>query len=110
MILNLLLITQMTCMIFIKTLTPFDNMIADILNNKKINPTVTELFIRGRKLNISVVFIKSSYFAAPKSIRLNSTHHFIMQIINLIIHWILAWKILCIFTKNVLQDHIFFSY
>ena len=41
-------------------------MIADMLNNKTINPIVTELFIRGRKLNISLVFITQSYFAVPK--------------------------------------------
>ena len=46
-------------------------MIADILNNKKLNPVVTELFIRGRKLNMSLVFITQSYFAVTKNIRLN---------------------------------------
>ena len=44
----------------------FDDMIADMLSNKKPNPIVTELFIRGRKLNISLVFITQSYFAVPK--------------------------------------------
>ena len=53
-----------------------------MLNNKKLNPIVTELFIRGRKLNISLVFIAQSYFAVPKNIRLNSTHYFIMAIPN----------------------------
>ena len=48
-------------------------MIADMLNNKKLNPIVTDLFIRGRKWNISLVFITQSYFAVPKNIRLNST-------------------------------------
>ena len=57
-------------------------MIADILSNKKIYPIVTELFIRGRKLNISLIFIRQSYFAVPKNIRLNSTHYFIMKIPN----------------------------
>ena len=47
---------------------------------KKRNPVITELFIRDRKLNISLVFIIQSYFAVPKDIRLNSKHHFIMQI------------------------------
>ena len=51
-------------------------MIADMLNNKNLNPIVTELFIRDRKLNISFVFITQSYFAVPKDIRLNSTHFF----------------------------------
>ena len=57
-------------------------MIAYMLSNKKFNPTVIELFIRGRKLNISLVFISQSYFAVPKNIRLNSTHYFIMKIPN----------------------------
>ena len=52
----------------------FEDMIADILSNKKVNPVVTELFIRGRKLNISLVFMTQYYFAVPKNIRLNSTH------------------------------------
>ena len=60
----------------------FDDMIADMINNKRFNPAVTELFIRGRKLNISFVFIKRSYFKVPKSVRLNSTHFFIMKILN----------------------------
>ena len=55
---------------------------ADMLSNKKLNPIVTELFIRGRKLNISLVFITQSYFAVPKNIRLNSTHYFVMKIPN----------------------------
>ena len=55
-------------------------MTADVLINKKINPIVTELLIRYRKLNISLVFITQSYFALPKNIRLNSTHCFIEKI------------------------------
>ena len=55
-------------------------MIADMISNKKLNPVVTELFIRGRKLNISIVFITQSYFKVPKDVRLNSTHLFIMKI------------------------------
>ena len=57
-----------------KILTVFDDMIADMINNKKLNPIVTELFIRGRKLNISIFFITQSYFKVPKDVRLNSTH------------------------------------
>ena len=57
-------------------------MIADTLSNKKLNTIVTKLFIRGRKLNISLVFITQSYFAAPKNIRLNSAHYSIMNISN----------------------------
>ena len=60
----------------------FDDMIADMINNKKINPVVTEFFTRGRKLNISVVFITQSYFKVPKEGRLNTTHFFIMKIPN----------------------------
>ena len=55
-------------------------MIADIINNKKLNPVVTELFIRSRKLNISIVFIAQSYFKVLKDVRLNSTHFFIIKI------------------------------
>ena len=54
----------------------------DILSNKKINPTVTELFIAARKLNISLDFITKTYFVVPKSIRLNSIHYFVMKIPN----------------------------
>ena len=65
-----------------KILIVFDGMIADLINNKKLNPVVTGLFIRGRKLNISIVFITESYFKVPKDVRLNSTHIFIMKIPN----------------------------
>ena len=58
-------------------------MIADMINNKKLNPIVTELFIRGRKRHISIVFITQSYFKVPKDVRLNSTHFFIMKIPNI---------------------------
>ena len=61
----------------------FDNMITDMLSNIKLNPIVTELFTRGGKLLISLVFITQSYFAEPKNIRLNSTHYFIMKIPNI---------------------------
>ena len=65
-----------------KVLIIFDDMIADMINNNKLNPIVTELFIRGRKLNISIVFITQSYFEVPKDVRLDSTHFFIMKIPN----------------------------
>ena len=65
-----------------KILIVFDDMIADMINNKKLNSIITELFIRGRKLNISLVFITQSYFKVPKDVRLNSTHFFIMKIPN----------------------------
>ena len=65
-----------------KILIVFDDMIADMINNKKLNSIVTELFIRGRKLNISLVFITQSYFKVPKDVRLNTTHFFITKIPN----------------------------
>ena len=57
-------------------------MIADMINNKKLNPVVSELFIRGRKLNIFILFTIQSYFSVSKNIRLNTTHYFIMKIPN----------------------------
>ena len=65
-----------------KILIVFDDMITDMINNEKLNQVVTELFIRGRKLNISLVFITQSYFKVSKDVRLNSTHFFIMKIPN----------------------------
>ena len=65
-----------------KILIVFDDMIDYVINNKKLNPVATELFIRGTKLNISIVFITQSYFKVPKDVRLNSTHFFIMKIPN----------------------------
>ena len=60
----------------------FDDTIADKLSNERLNPVVTELFTRGRKLNISLVFITQSYFAIPKKSRQNSMHYFIIKIPN----------------------------
>ena len=65
-----------------KILIVFDNMIADMINNKKLNSIVTQLFIGGRKLNISLVFMTQSYFKVPKDVRLNTTHFFITKILN----------------------------
>ena len=65
-----------------KILIVFDDMMADMIDNNNLNPIVTELFIRGRKLNISIAFITQSYFKVPKDVRLNSTHFFIMKIPN----------------------------
>ena len=65
-----------------KILIVFDDMIADMINNKKLNSIATELFIRSRKLNISLDFITQSYFKVPKNVRLNSTHFFIMKVWN----------------------------
>ena len=57
-----------------KILIVFDDMIADIMTSKKFQEIIKELFIRCRKLNISLVFISQSYFSVPKDVRLNSTH------------------------------------
>ena len=65
-----------------KMLIVFDDMIADIIKNKNLNSIVTELFIRGRKLNIALVFITQSYFKVPKDVRLNTTHFDISKIPN----------------------------
>ena len=65
-----------------KILIVFDDMIADMIYNKKLNSVVTELFIRGRKLNISLVFITQSYFKVPKDVKLNASHFFIAKISN----------------------------
>ena len=60
----------------------FDDIIADMLNDKTFYPIVIDLFIRGRKLKISLVYIIQSCFVMPKNIRLNCTHYFIMKISN----------------------------
>ena len=59
-----------------------DDIIAEIMSNKKLHVIIKELFIRCRKLNISLVFITQSYFSVPKDVRLNSTHYLIMKINN----------------------------
>ena len=65
-----------------KILILFDDMIAVITTNKKFQARMRELFIRCKKLNILLVFITHSYFSAPKDVRLNSTHYFVMKINN----------------------------
>ena len=60
----------------------YDDVIADMINNKKLSPVETELFIRGRKLNISIAVITQSKFKVPKDVRLNSTHFFIIKVPN----------------------------
>ena len=91
-------------------------MIADTIHNKKLNSIVTELFIRGRKLNISLVFMTQSYFKVPKDVRLNTSHFFIAKIPNkkelqqivIITHQTLLLKISLISIANVLLNHILF--
>ena len=65
-----------------KILIVFDDMIAAMIHNKKLNPVVTELFIRGRKINISLAFITQSYFDVPKDVRLSTSHFFIAKVPN----------------------------
>ena len=65
-----------------KIFVVLDDMIADIMSNKKFQAIIKEQFIRCGKLNISLVFITQSYFSAPKEVRLNSTHYLIMKIYN----------------------------
>ena len=62
-----------------KILIVFDDMIADIITNKKFQAIIKELFITCRKLNSLLVFIRQSYFSVPKEVRLNSTHYLIMK-------------------------------
>ena len=90
-------------------------MIADIMSNKKFQAIIKELFIRSRKLNISLVFITQSYFSVPKDVRLNLTHYFIVKINNrkelqniVIILQILVIMILGGFTENIQENRILF--
>ena len=130
MILHLLLNTQMIGNMFIrilkkynlgkerKVLIVFDDMIAEKINDKKVNTVVTELFIRNKKLNISIVLVTKSYFKVPKEVRLNTRHFFIAKIPNKrklqqivlnyssdidFIGFIKIYKI-----KSILQNHISF--
>ena len=66
-----------------KILIVFEDMIADVLSTKILNSIVTELFIRGRKLNSSLLFITQYYFAVPKDMRLNCMHYFLMKVPNI---------------------------
>ena len=65
-----------------RNLTVLDDMIADIMTNEKFQVIIKGLFIRCRKLNISLVFTTQSYFSVPKEVRLNSTYYLIMKIHN----------------------------
>ena len=90
-----------------KTIIVFDDTIVDMLSDKKLNPIVTTLFIRGRKLNISFLFITQFYLNLPKNIRLSSMDYSIMKLqtnesskkLYLIFSYVLIFKI---FTKDVL--------
>ena len=99
-----------------KILTVFDAMIADMLSDKNFNLIVTELSIRGRKPNISLVFITQSYFKVPKDVRLNTTHFFVMETPNkqelqqiAFNHSLdVKFKNFMNLLKSVLQNHILF--
>ena len=83
-----------------KILIVFDDMIADIITNKKFQAIIKELFFTYRKLNISLLFIIQSYFPVPKAVRLNSTHYLIIWIhkkIKLVVEQALVKTILKIY-------------
>ena len=100
-----------------KILIVFDEIVADMIHNKKLDSIVTELLIRGRKLNISLAFITQSSFNVPKDVRLNTTHFFLQKFqiegnlkkLHETIHPILALKISLISIENVLLNHILFK-
>ena len=88
-------------------------MIADMINNKKLSPIVIEWFIRGRKLNISLVFVTQSYFKVLKDVRLNSTHFFAIKIpkkreLQQTASSDIDFKDFIKIYKNALQNHILF--
>ena len=99
-----------------KSLILSDDMIADIMTNKRFQAIIKEPFIRCIKLNMSLVFIIQSYFSVPKEVRLNSTHYSTMKIHNKkelqiflqIIQQTLIIKALWIFTENVQVNYILF--
>ena len=66
-----------------KILIVFDDVITDMINNKKLNLIVTETYIRGRKINIPSIFISQSYFKVPIDVRFNTTHFFIMEFLTI---------------------------
>ena len=100
-----------------KLLIIFDDKIADMIDNRKLNPIITELFIRGRKLDISIASTTQSYFKVPKDVRLNSTHFFVMKIptkrelLQIVLNHSsdIEFKDFMKFVKNVLQNHTFFQ-
>ena len=96
-----------------KVLIVFDDMIADIMTNKKFQAIIKELFIRCRRLNISLVFITQSYFSVPKDARLNSTHYLInkrKELKNIAINDSadIDYKDFYRFTENIQENHILF--
>ena len=81
-----------------KVLVVLDDMIADMITNKKLNSIVTELFMTDMRIIIYIVFITQSYFKVPKKVRLNTPHIFMIKILEILLK----------FRKNVLQNHIIF--
>ena len=79
---NTILIKKIRYYIRYNKIIVFDDMIADMIYSKKLNSIVTDLFIRGRKLNIFLAFITQSYYKVPKDVRLNTSHFFIAKIPN----------------------------
>ena len=65
-----------------KVLIVFDDMVADVMTNKKFQAIIKELFIRCRKLNVSLCFLTQSYFSVPKVVRVNCTHYVIFKVNN----------------------------
>ena len=65
-----------------KVLIVFDDMISHVMSNKKAQQVLKELFIRCRKLNISLCFLTQSYFSIPEDVRLNCTHYIIFKLNN----------------------------
>ena len=92
-----------------KIFVVFDYMIADMFINKKLNPIVTELFIRGRKLHISLIFITQSYFVVLKTIsqKFQTNENFNKS--HLIVYQVLTLKTLQIFKKMYGKTILFFS-
>ena len=93
-----------------KVLIVFDDMIADMINNEELNSVVTKLFIRGKKLNISIVFIifTQSYFKLPKRCWIKFTRFSIMKISNIRELLQIALNHSSDFLKKSLQNHILF--
>ena len=94
-----------------KVFTIFDDMIAVMINNKKLTLVVTELFIRGRKLNISIVILTQSYSKLPEEVRLNTTHFFCLRELQQIAinhSSDVYFKHFLKIYKNVQQNHILF--
>ena len=99
-----------------KLLKVFNVLIADMIWNKKLDPIVTELFVTGRKLNISLILITLLYFKSPEHVGINITHFLIMKIakksfhkLHIMIPQILTWNILWRFTKSASQNRISFQ-